>query len=297
MSALLEPAFLRELDALRRRMEPRVRSGGAGERVARRRGSSTEFQEHRAYLPGDDLRRVDWLATARSGQPVLKQFFADEDVIVRLLVDGSASLAWGEPSKLDVARRAAAAIGYLALSASQRAQLIVGRDAPGEGARPLASIGSPRRGRTGLAGLLRELEGVAGAGVVDLARALQATIARSPRPGLLVVLSDFMDGGPVLDALAQARARGHEIALIQVLAAGEVNPTWEGDVLLTDAETGAEVEATLDAGALDAYAERLAGLFRELGAFARKNGAGYVRIVGDEPLDEPIRRFLRREID
>ena len=96
---LLDPDFVRELSLLRRRLKVDVRSGGAGEHVARRRGGSAEFQEHRPYAPGDDLRRIDWLAFARSGVPVVKTFRAEEDVVVRLLVDASASLDFGNPRK------------------------------------------------------------------------------------------------------------------------------------------------------------------------------------------------------
>src|SRR5206468_11736181 len=77
---LLDPDFVRELSLLRRRLKVDVRSGGHGEHVARRRGGSAEFQEHRPYAPGDDLRRIDWLAFARSGMPVVKTFRAEEDV-------------------------------------------------------------------------------------------------------------------------------------------------------------------------------------------------------------------------
>src|SRR5215470_7745127 len=98
MMGLLDPAFARELEALRRRMQIRARSGGGGEHIAKRRGGSAEFLEHRPYTPGDDLRRMDWLAFARTGEPVLKLFRAEEDVVVRLVVDASASLDWPAPA-------------------------------------------------------------------------------------------------------------------------------------------------------------------------------------------------------
>ncbi|HQB43450.1 MAG TPA: DUF58 domain-containing protein, partial [Polyangiaceae bacterium] len=74
MSALLDAAFLKELEALRRRLEIKARSGSAGDQLAKRRGGSAEFQDHRPYAPGDDLRRIDWAAYARTGEPVLKLF-------------------------------------------------------------------------------------------------------------------------------------------------------------------------------------------------------------------------------
>jgi len=296
-SSLLEPEFVQELEVLRRRLEVRARSGAAGERAAPRRGGTAEFQEHRAYAPGDDLRRVDWLAYARTGEPAVKLFRAEEDVLVRLLVDASASLEHGNPSKLEVARRLAAALGYLALAGSQRAQVIVAQpradtDAP-------AGVGrahSPRRGRSSLGSLLRDLS-LNARGAVDLARAIDQVLQRASRPGLLVVLSDFFDSGPVTVSLGRARAAGHDVALVQILDRLELEPQLEGDVTLVDSETQATVDVTMDADALEAYLLRLTGLAEELRMWAKRHGATYLRVVTDDPLELGIRRFLARSID
>ncbi|AKT37484.1 DUF58 domain-containing protein [Chondromyces crocatus] len=287
---LLGPSFIRELEVLRRRLEIRARSGGGGEHLARRKGGSAEFQEHRAYAPGDDMRRIDWAAYARTGDPVIKLFRAEEDVIVRIVTDTSASLGVGEPSKLDAARRLAAAIGYMALARSERAQLFLAA----EGVRRELS---PSRGRGGLGGLLRALEALTPSGGTDLARAVDGVVQRSPRPGMLVTLSDFFDPGPVTAALGRAVQAGHDVALVQVVAPEEVDPQLEGDWTLEDAETGALVDLTLDAAALEAYMERFAGLCAELRAWARKHRATYVRARTDEPLEGVVRRFVARSVD
>ncbi|MCC6214359.1 MAG: DUF58 domain-containing protein [Polyangiaceae bacterium] len=292
--ALLDPAFVRELEVLRRRLEVRVRSGAAGEHAARRRGGSAEFQEHRPYAPGDDLRRVDWLAFARSGQPMLKLFRQEEDVVVRLLVDASASLGHGEPPKIVAARRLAAAIAYMALARSERAQVVVARQTDG---RALAKVGPPRRGRAGLPAVLAELAAAPAEGTADLARAVEQVVVTAARPGMLVVLSDFLDAGPVLAALGRAAAAGHDVALVHVLSREELEPNLEGDCALVDAETGAVVEATLDPAALEAYARRLAGLCDELAAWARRHRATSVRVTTDEPLEAALRRFVARAVE
>jgi uncharacterized protein (DUF58 family) len=293
-AALLGPDFVRQLEVLRRRLDIRASGGGGGEHRARRRGGSSEFQEHRPYAPGDDLRRIDWSAYARTGEPVLKLFRAEEDVVARLLCDASASLGaqvgQGEPSKLDVARRLAAAVGYMTLARSERAQLFV------------AGVGvtrehSPVRGRAGLPGLLRALSSVEARGGTDLARAVDAVVQRSARPGLLLVVSDFFDPGPVTAAAARAVRAGHDVVLAQVVAPDEIEPTLEGDWALEDAETGAVVEVTMDAAALAAYVARFAGLCAELRAFARKYGGAYVRVRTDEPLEDAVRRLVARSVD
>jgi uncharacterized protein (DUF58 family) len=288
--SLLGASFIRELEVLRRRLEIRARSGASGEHIAKRRGGSAEFHEHRAYEPGDDMRRIDWAAYARTGEPILKLFRAEEDVIARIVCDASASLDYGEPRKIDAARRLAAAIGYMTLARSERAQLFVA----GEG---IAKENTPVRGRGGLATLLRTLEAVEPKGGTDLAKAVDAVIQRSGRPGMLVAISDFFDGGPVLASLGRAVKAGHDVALVQVAAADEIEPSFEGDFALEDAETGAVVEVTMDAAAIEAYVLRFAGLCEELRAWARKHGAVYIRVRTDEPLEGAVRRFVARSID
>jgi uncharacterized protein (DUF58 family) len=287
---LLDPAFTRELEALRRRLRVRARSGVGGDHVASRRGSSAEFLEHRSYTPGDDLRRMDWLAFARTGEPVLKLFRAEEDVVVRLVVDASRSLDTGEPRKMDVAKRVAAAVGYLALASSERAQVL----AAGDGA---VRMREPVRGRGALAKLLRELDGIVPAQKTDLASAIDAVVLRSPRPGMLVVVSDFLDAGPFEAALGRASSAGHDLALLQVLAPEELEPPWEGDLALEDAETGDLVEVTLDARAVEAYLARLEALLARLRATAKRHGGTYVRLATGEALVEAVRRFVARAID
>ncbi len=289
-STLLDPGFARELEALRRRMQVRARSGAGGDHIAKRRGSSAEFLEHRSYAPGDDLRRIDWLAFARTGEPVFKLFRAEEDVIVRLVVDASRSLDAGSPSKLVVAQKLAAAIGYMALASSERAQVI----AAGDG---LTRVREPTRGRGSLAKLLRELDEIAPLGGTDLTRAIDGVLLRSGRPGMLVIVSDFLDPGPFDGAITRAAAAGHDVALVQVLSPEELAPSFEGDLALEDSETGAIVEVTVDARAIEAYMARLNALLLGLRSLARKHRATYIRVATTEPLLAAIRRFVARAVD
>src|SRR4051812_7214673 len=287
--SLLDADFVRELSLLRRRLKVDVRSGGHGEHVARRRGGSAEFQEHRPYAPGDDLRRIDWLAFARSGMPVVKTFRAEEDVVVRLLIDASASLDFGNPRKIEVTRRIAAALAYLALADSERVQLLV---TGGPVTRGLSVVGEPRRGRGALHRVLGELSHIEARGPASLPAALRGVSERALRPGLLLVLSDFFDAGPVAEELSRLRAQGHTLTLVQVLSRMELEPDFEGDLGLLDSETQAELEVTMDPSAVEAYLGRLAGLVEELRATARRLGGRYVRVLTDEPLEAPVRRIV-----
>lgn len=293
-TSLLDADFLRRLEALKRRLTSEARSGESGETSAARRGAGAEFREHRPYVPGDDPRRIDWMAYARSGEPLIKLFHNEEDRIVRLLVDASASLGFGAPAKLDLAQRLAAALGYLALTSSERAQVFVGRNAD---TNPLSAVGGSHRGRRAFGELCRELTALRAEGKADLARAIEGTVSRSLRPGVLAILSDFLDPGNVLSALSRARAAGHDVLLVQILSEDEVDPQLEGDFALEDSETGALLEVTADASALGAYLARLTDLFASLSSWARKHGATYIRATSGSELEPIIRRALARSVD
>jgi uncharacterized protein (DUF58 family) len=296
-SQLLDAAFVRELEVLRRRLEIRARSGLGGEHMAKRRGGASEFLEHRPYGPGDDLRRIDWAAFARTDEPVMKVFRAEEDIVARVLIDTSASQDFAGfaaapvmPRKIDVARRIAAAVGYLALARSERAQLF-GTD----GGTRAAIVSS--RGRGGLVGWLRAMGAIEARGAAAISASIDAVVRASARPGLLAIVSDFLDSGPILSALGRAAARGHDVALVHVVAPDELDPPLEGDLTLEDAETGAAIDVSIDGESLGRYAAHVAGLQAELRARAKTLAATYVIARTDEPLEGVMRRFVARALD
>jgi hypothetical protein len=144
---------------------------------------------------------------------------------------------------------------------------------------------------------MRELETVTPGGGTNLAGAVRSLAESSARPGLLVVLSDFFDSGPVIEALGLARTLGHELVLVQVLDASELSPDLEGDLALEDVETGATVEVTADPAAISAYLKRLGALCDTLRGWARRHGATFLLTTPAEPLPVVMRRFLARAID
>lgn len=286
-ASFLDPAFVRELEALRRRLSLRVATGHVGDHLARRRGGSTEFAEHRGYAPGDDLRRVDWLAYARTGDAVVKLFRAEEDAILRVALDTSGSLTG---AKLVYALRVAAALGYMALTESERVQVIPFADAVYSRTRPL-------RGRGALPEFLRGVEALrGGGGGTRIALAIDAAVTRA-RPGTLAVVSDFLDPEGFEEPLQRAHAAGHDVMLVQVLDREEVDPTLDGDLLLEDAETGETVEITADPETIDGYRARMLALFESLREFARARRMTYVRALTDEPIEAVLRRVVDRRVE
>jgi len=288
MSLVLSPKEFRLLEGLR--LNPRRTFLGRirGERITRKKGISIEFADYRDYTEGDDLRHLDWNVLARLDQAVMKTYQDEEDLAVYLLVDASASMTFGEPSKLDIARRLACAIGYVALNGQDAAYPY----ALSHVRNPMAAL----RGRSSFARLARWAEGIADpvAGPITLSASVRQFVQLNSRPGMVVLMSDALDP----DLPTQLRVlggRGHEVNLIQILAPEELDPDLEGDLRLLDAESNSVVEITANSYALKAYRDNLTAHNTELEIACRRFGGRFVQVTTSQPVDAMIRERLRRE--
>src|SRR5919202_3689637 len=117
---LLDPTLARRLERLSLVSRKRLVGQGQGDRRSLRKGSSLEFADYRHYVDGDDPARVDWNIYSRTNTLFVRLYEEEEVLNVHLLLDASRSMDWGDPAKLRYARRLAAALGYIALSAANR---------------------------------------------------------------------------------------------------------------------------------------------------------------------------------
>jgi uncharacterized protein (DUF58 family) len=286
-TTVFDEAFLRQLERLLLLMRSPVRGGLKGGRRSVKRGQSVEFADYREYALGDDLRQLDWNVYARLEKLFVKLFIEEEDVTVTLLLDASASMASGRPEKLLFAKRAAAALGYIALASEDRVTVSV-----------MAGRASRRRG--GLRGsgrvfrLLSDLSAVEpAAGPTDLVAAARHAAAQLTGRGVVVLLSDLLD--PAADrVIRELAATGSELVILHVLSPDELDPALEGDLRLVDLETGDRVDVTADLGTLDAYKTRLAAWKQAFADLAARRRASYVDLSSDTNLAELMFAELRR---
>jgi uncharacterized protein (DUF58 family) len=254
--------------------------GDAGQRRSRRTGGSVEFADFRAYVPGDDFRRVDWNAYARHERLIVRLHSADEDVTLTLWIDTSASMAYGDPSKLRAAASLAGALGYVALGAYDRVCVASFASA--------ARMLTPRlRGRSATHRLWTPLPGLRTSGSTDFGAIGRA--ATRTAPGIAVVISDFLSQPGPDAALAALRGAGQEPALVRFLSRQEVEPDLRGDLRLVDAETRATVEVTVTPATMAAYRRRLADRTDELRSLAARHRARFVDLVSDGGIVESVR--------
>ena len=284
---VFDEGFLRQLERLQLLMKKPVRGGLKGGRRSVKRGQSVEFADFRDYSLGDDLRQLDWNVLARLEKLFIKLYVEEEDITIHFLLDASASMVAGEPSKLLFAKRAAAALGYIGLASEDRVAVtaLVAR----QGRRQVALRGSGRVFR-----LLAGLSAVQAAdGATDLVASVRHAAAQLTGRGVVVLLSDLLDPGAdrVIRELA---ATGSEVIVLHVLSPEELDPTLEGDVRLVDVESGDGIDVTVDLATIDDYKARLAAWQEGFAEIAAKRGVTYVPIATDIPLADLVFAELRR---
>lgn len=279
------PAAQQEL--ARRRLTVRGAAharGGAGERPTRARGAGLDFAEHRPYRPGDDIRTLDAAVTARTGQPVVREYVVTGQLPVLVVLDAGPGMRL-HPRKWRLAQGLAAALAFTALSGGDRVQVVTAAETTrasgwlqgvNRAAHLLGFLGAVRPGARG-----------------SLPSALAHPATRAPRGTLTVLVSDFLHE-QVPGALAGLPARGQEVLAAQVLDPLELDPAGlgRGVTRLLDVHGDEELTVTLDDAARRAYRAALADWNAALGAQVTRAGGRWLSVDAARPLEQVILRDL-----
>jgi uncharacterized protein (DUF58 family) len=287
---LFEPGFVRTLESLTLAGR-RVPSGrAAGQWRSRTSGSSVEFSDYRTYAPGDEYRRIDWNAYARLERLFVRLYRAEEDLALTLMVDASASMAWGKPrSKGRLAAQLAGALTFIALQSGDRVELAACRDAA------VAERLHALRGEAATWTAWRLLEALEFGGATDL-NAVLATQAHYMRgAGMTVLISDLFSPGGYQQGIDALLGRRQDVLLIHVLAPDELEPPADlvGEWRLLDSEPFPSVEATITPGVLRAYRRLLNTFTQEAADFCRRRGITYLQLRSDLDLHQVVVRTFR----
>ena len=289
MALRFEDDFLKKLEYLHVISKKAFAGQNRADRLARKRGRGLEFADHRQYAPGDDFRHIDWNIYSRLDQLFLKLHASEDDVTLHLILDASASMGFGEPSKFDHARRLAAALAYIALHNLDR----VGVSAFSEG---LGAALPPIKTRHHMARLLAFLGELPCAGVTHFDSALRAFATRTRNPGLVILISDLLGAGDIQDGIEALRYGGHDVVVIQLLAESEIDPPLEGALRIVDAETGDELEVTVDEDLRRLYQHRLERRLQEVERFCRQRSVEYLRASTAIAFEDVVLKYLRQGV-
>ena len=288
ITTLLSPQVLSQLERLELVSRKIYRGRMKGERRSPRRGQSVEFADFRNYVPGDDIRFIDWNTYARLDRLFLKLFLEEEDLHFYALIDASPSMDFGEPTKLQVAKQLAAALGFVGLTRADRVVIETLGQTP-------AQRGPVLRGRRSLWRMLECLDGIKAEETVSLETGIRNFCLRNSGKGIVVLISDLMDKSGYESALRFLLAQRVDIYVIHVLSSEEMDPQLQGDLRLVDCEDSDTAEVTASGPLLVRYRKTLNAFVSSTREFCTRRGMSYLLVNNEVAIDEVVSNYLRRQ--
>ena len=237
------------------------------------RGSSVEFAQYRKYVPGDDVRRLDWRTWGRSDRYYIKEFEADTNLRLALIVDGSGAMGYGETGKtrIDYGRKLAGSLAYLAAHPEKI---------------------PAKRGVAHLRLVLDQHALIEPKGETTILESLHDAAEQVSQRALVVVVSDFfIEPAELKVALEHLKFRRHDIALFHLLDPAELKFDFDRPARFVDMEDG---ESMMVDPALIArrYREVVKKYLTDFDEIIRTTGADYHRVTLDTPFEEVLAKFL-----
>lgn len=263
----------------------------AGKHRSPHRGSSVEFAEYRKYVPGDDTRRLDWKAYARSDRYYIKEFEADTNLRAYFVVDASGSMKFSgdAEAKIQYARKIAASLAYLLVNQGDAAGLSVCTD-------KLHLEVPPSRRPAHLERLFHTLAALEPSGETGLIGALHTIAEKISQRAFVVILSDlFTDPAALGDALQHLRYRKHDISVFHLMDPLEIGFNFDSPRRFVDLEDGTALVAEPNLIA-DEYQTALREFLTTVRAKCHDANADYQLVTTDTPLEPLLREFLTARV-
>jgi uncharacterized protein (DUF58 family) len=278
---LIEKSFLEKLERLALWWQKSFPGLVGGHSPSRFGGPGQEFLDHRQFHHGDDLRDVNWRAYLRFEKLFMKMFHVEPRIPVRLLLDVSLSMATGDHGKFDYSRRLAAALSYIGQVRLETITILPFDERLDDSF--TSTGGRYRFGPT--AEFLSQLQP---GGTTRFSQVVREFTDRYMQPGLLLVVSDFLDDEGAERPLELLSQLGHELFLIQLWDDVDREPPWSGWLELEDAETGKIEHVEFDRQTRREYAEEFDGYSRTLQRLAMSSGGRYAGLSTSQSLEDAI---------
>ncbi|SIO58109.1 Protein of unknown function DUF58 [Singulisphaera sp. GP187] len=259
----------------------------SGRHPSPHRGSSVEFSEYRKYVPGDDLRRLDWRAYGRSDRFFVKEFEADTNLRCCLVLDTSGSMGYGSAgvTKIEYARRIAGALGHLAMRQGDAVGLACV-------AKGLVQTIPPKRNPAHLMTVFDILEAAKPQGETQLATVLHELAETVRQRALMVVISDlFVDPGELRSCFQHLRFRRHDLALFHLLDPKELSFDFRRPMRFLDMEGGPAIFAEPNEIA-DRYRKAIGAYLEGIQEAVRESAVDYHQVKIDDDYEQVLLRFL-----
>lgn len=287
LTRLLPNDVLARAERMRINPQRRRTNRMRGEHLSGKGGTSIEFSDYRDYVPGDDMRYVDWNIFSRLNQPYLKLFSHEEEMHVPILVDSSSSMNF--EGKFDLALQVAAALGVMGLMNVEKVSVYT---CGVRGAR--APYLKPCTGRASLKRFFSFLENIETGGNIAIEQSIETVLKQHSGKGVVVILSDFLTFGDVSRAFNLLHGAGLEIYALQILGPTELDPELTGDLRFVDAETNEVLDVSSVGELLGLYHQHRQGLEEFLATECRKRNGRFLSVSSETPIKEILFDHLLR---
>jgi uncharacterized protein (DUF58 family) len=260
----------------------------SGVHKSRAKGFSVEFEEHREYTPGDEIRRIDWKAFGKFDRYFIKEYEDETNLRAYLLLDGSASMNYASDgiSKFDYGCTLTASLAYLILKQQDAAGVVTFSNR-------IESFVPPRAKRDYLMQILHALENRGPAGETNVGKILDELAGQIKRRGLIILISDLLDEPEqVLKGLRQFRFKGNDVIVFHLLDPAELELPFDGNILFEDLEA-AKLEVIADPRAIRAtYQQVVQEFITDMRKQCHDNAIDYQLISTATPLDQALASYL-----
>ncbi len=284
----LDPQTLASLEGLDLQARMVVEGYVAGMHPSPYQGFSVEFAEHREYVPGDDIRHVDWKVWSKTDKLYLKQYEEETNLLLYLLLDTSESMTYGSSpnvTKLDYARFVVASLAYMTLQQQDSVGLITFDDAVRRYLKPAGQASQLKE-------LLHTLDVTPTREKSDIGIVFHDLAERFKKRGVVAVFSDlFDDPARVLTGLKHFRHRRHEVIVFHILDPAELEFPFRSATLFKGLEGMPEI-LTEPHALRRAYQDELRSFLAEMKKGCRMMDIDYVPLRTDQPLDVPLSSYL-----
>ncbi|HXG53303.1 MAG TPA: DUF58 domain-containing protein [candidate division Zixibacteria bacterium] len=283
-----DPKVLAGISSLSLRARWVVEGLMSGIHRSRSKGFSVEFEEHREYSPGDEIRRIDWKALGKFDRYFIKEYEDETNLRAYLLLDASASMDYASDgiTKFDYACTLVACLSYLILKQQDAAGLVTFSD-------DLETVIQPRAKRDYLTQILHALENRTPGGETDVGGILEKVAGQIKRRGMVVLVSDLLDEPEaIVKGLRLFRYKGNDVIVFHVLDPAEIELPFDGNILFEDLEQP-DLKVIADPKAIrQAYRAAIDEFTADLRKQCHDSSIDYQLLTTSTPLDRALAMYL-----
>ncbi|WEL23730.1 DUF58 domain-containing protein [Candidatus Nanohalovita haloferacivicina] len=274
---MIDIEFLDELQKFQLALTKHSDERSQGEQSSSFTGQGMIFKDHKQYAPGDDIRKIDWKAYARTKDYFVKRFEEEKNLTLHILLDRSSSMDYGEPKKYDYGGKIGIAIADMALNTNDRFRFSVFSET-------ITDISSGRR-NSNTPSIISTLNQLRKTPESRVERCLTEYSSRIKNKSAVIIISDFLTDLEDIESGIES-LKNTEVILVNVFDKEEIDPSFEGDTILKDPESESTLRTYLSSRTKNKYQKQLKEHTEQIEEIANKHGARYLQVsTGDDVLE------------